>query len=775
MKRFVAALVSALMVVFGWPGSLLADTPSSEWYDLSLHGRPAGEAAWQYGNPSPQGQGLFDVAYGHGRYVAVGGRGALLVRDGAGPWRTSPGWTRASLFAVAFGADTFVAVGHGGTVLTSADGSSWVERKSGTEAPLLDVLYADGSFVAVGSTGEVITSADGIDWWSQTVERPTYLAAVAYGNGRLVAVGHGGEVRTTGGDGTWKRIPPVVGATLHGVTFDGKRFLAVGNKGAVAASADGQNWQVLRAPAADSFDTLTGVAFANGRYIASGLYSLQTSTDGVQWQTLDHFEDGLYRVRHTGREFVAVGRSGQLRTSVDGMTWRNDGTANLSTVNDSVAYGAGRFVSVGPDGIFASEDGAQWRQVYQDDWALLNEVVYTDQGFVVLASHLSGGNMLTSPDGLTWKVSLLPFSIGAMASGDGHTVAVGDDVMVTTGPGAWRWGNAPADTLSTLAYGAGRFVAGGREGLYTSMEGGTWYRALSGPSFTAAAIAFGDGKFVAVGLAGETAVSTDGNHWEIGQIEGMERVNHVAFGGGRFLAVGDEGQMAVSEDGTAWQVSAPVTAWLRGSAYGEGRWVAVGLHGAIIYTDDPSAAPCQSSFNDIDGHHPACAPVAALAAVGAAAGYPDGTFRLNQTVTRAEFAKLLVTTMQLEPDRGAIPFADARGHWSARQGYLKPLLDRGLLRGFPDGTFRPDEPLTRAQAVRILNDAAGLEFNRRLAPYADLATGSWYERPVQNAVLGQVIGRGAAHPLWTGLVFRPEEPVTRAEAAMLLANLLAVR
>jgi hypothetical protein len=92
---------------------------------------------------------------------------------------------------------------------------------------------------------------------------------------------------------------------------------------------------------------------------------------------------------------------------------------------------------------------------------------------------------------------------------------------------------------------------------------------------------------------------------------------------------------------------------------------------------------------DPDGRGPAQPPMS---------GYPDGTFRPDQAMSRGEFSRLLwrLAGAPPAPDHG---FADVRP-WV--DGAVAWLSAEGLVTGWPDGTFRPDGPLSRAQAGRVL-------------------------------------------------------------------------
>jgi hypothetical protein len=104
-------------------------------------------------------------------------------------------------------------------------------------------------------------------------------------------------------------------------------------------------------------------------------------------------------------------------------------------------------------------------------------------------------------------------------------------------------------------------------------------------------------------------------------------------------------------------------------------------------------------------------PIRVLQMLGVVSGYPDGTFRPNRALTRAEFCKMAVELLGEEKDlplyENFTIFMDVKSsHWAV--GYVN-LASRSLklLVGYPDGTFRPDEPITYAQAVTILVRALG--------------------------------------------------------------------
>ena len=85
-------------------------------------------------------------------------------------------------------------------------------------------------------------------------------------------------------------------------------------------------------------------------------------------------------------------------------------------------------------------------------------------------------------------------------------------------------------------------------------------------------------------------------------------------------------------------------------------------------------------------------------------GYSDGTFKPNQTITRAEFAQMISVFVK-DGYPGSSNFKDVKGHWASDA--INELYGNKNIKGFPDGTFKPNQKLTRAEAVTILNSVFG--------------------------------------------------------------------
>ena len=102
---------------------------------------------------------------------------------------------------------------------------------------------------------------------------------------------------------------------------------------------------------------------------------------------------------------------------------------------------------------------------------------------------------------------------------------------------------------------------------------------------------------------------------------------------------------------------------------------------------------------------------------GYVTGYPDGTFLGNNYVTRAEFVTILVRFFSVADVDCS--FTDvAPTHWAYK--YIATATSFGWLNGYSDGTFRPNQPITRAEAVTVINRM----LNRGVNSGSDL--GSFY-------------------------------------------------
>ena len=183
-----------------------------------------------------------------------------------------------------------------------------------------------------------------------------------------------------------------------------------------------------------------------------------------------------------------------------------------------------------------------------------------------------------------WQSCSKPIEYGSLddvAYGAGSFVAVGDMGEILTSPDGITWTERDSGTekdLRGVAYGAGTFVAVGDKGeILTSPDGITWTEMTSGAEKDLLGVAYGNGRFVAVGSYGEILTSPDGITWTR-RDSGTERsFNGVAYGNGIFVAVGQMGEILTSPDGITWTERCSGTSgYLQKVSCGNDTFVAVG-------------------------------------------------------------------------------------------------------------------------------------------------------------------------------------------------------
>jgi hypothetical protein len=131
--------------------------------------------------------------------------------------------------------------------------------------------------------------------------------------------------------------------------------------------------------------------------------------------------------------------------------------------------------------------------------------------------------------------------------------------------------------------------------------------------------------------------------------------------------------------------------------------------------------------------------VEAVAARGITVGAADGGFRPAAAVTRGQMASFLSRALSLPPAAAPAPYSDTAG--TTHGAAVDAVAEAGIAGGFPDGTFRPDEVVTRGQMATFLQRALRIE-PCSPAPFTDVA-GSPHE-PAVCAVAARGIARGQA-------------------------------
>ncbi len=168
-----------------------------------------------------------------------------------------------------------------------------------------------------------------------------------------------------------------------------------------------------------------------------------------------------------------------------------------------------------------------------------------------------------------------------------------------------------------------------------------------------------------------------------------------------------------------------------------------------------------SAYEDIEARYWYSTEVATLSKAKIITGYPDGTFRGNEPITRGELAAIAARFDSLT--YGEVQFSDIQNHWA--KNFIIFAAAKGRVKGYPDGTFRPDQMITRAETMELINNV----LERHVSPDGLLdgmvkwpdnvlvsvdengSTNPWYYTAVQEATNSHLYQReeGTKLEKWT--------------------------
>jgi hypothetical protein len=313
-----------------------------------------------------------------------------------------------SINTIAYGNGRFVAggrIGNSVKMAYSSDGITWTAVPNN---PLVceglptihTIVYGNGKFVAVRSqankgNGKIAYSSDGITWTA--LDDPLNgITAIAYGNGRFVAVGNGRKIAYSSDGASWAVTADLTFNSILGdgiideIAYGNNKFVAAGtvpilplipgqNRGVkVTTSTDGESW----IPGTDivinnksTSGTLAGrinlITFGNGKFVASAINKIYTSTDGINWTDVTwtdstfgnaFWDSRIIAIAYGNNKFVALGEDKIIAYSSDGVKWTEEKNSTLWTALKgtyatgsprAIAYGNGRFVAAGDGGKMA--------------------------------------------------------------------------------------------------------------------------------------------------------------------------------------------------------------------------------------------------------------------------------------------------------------------------------------------------------------------------------------------------------------------------------------
>lgn len=161
----------------------------------------------------------------------------------------------------------------------------------------------------------------------------------------------------------------------------------------------------------------------------------------------------------------------------------------------------------------------------------------------------------------------------------------------------------------------------------------------------------------------------------------------------------------------------------------------------------------ENNFSDVSADKWYNNAVSTLCHMGVLGGYSDGTFRPNAPITRAEFAKIAVSFAQTNGSAVYSYFTDVKTtDWFAP--YVTTAKDSGLIEGYSDGSFKPENRITRAEACAIVNRVLGrkpskshMKISGRI-DWPDCTTADWFYEAIMEATNSHTYQMGKRVETW---------------------------
>lgn len=173
----------------------------------------------------------------------------------------------------------------------------------------------------------------------------------------------------------------------------------------------------------------------------------------------------------------------------------------------------------------------------------------------------------------------------------------------------------------------------------------------------------------------------------------------------------------------------------------------------------------ERTFEDLPSTHPSFEIIIEMYNLGYISGYPNGTFRPTENISRNHVAALLARVLPLEPVRAAKEFKDVPKKNPYYES-IQRVQRAGIMTGDQNGNFNPTASLTRAQIAKIIDLAFGLNVKSN-QNFRDISPTYWAKEHVMAVSSNEVINSD-------GEYFKPNDKVTRAEYATFLHRALKI-
>jgi hypothetical protein len=152
-----------------------------------------------------------------------------------------------------------------------------------------------------------------------------------------------------------------------------------------------------------------------------------------------------------------------------------------------------------------------------------------------------------------------------------------------------------------------------------------------------------------------------------------------------------------------------------------------------------------SSYKDVAATRWSSKNIATMENAGIITGYPEGTFKPGRSITRAEFAAIASRFDDLDQQENTM-ISDIKGHWAEK--YIVSAANKGWIKGYPDGTFKPNQYITRAEAMAFINSVLNRKvkvegIHKDAKAWPDNTLNKWYYADVLEATNNHDYSRNA--------------------------------
>ncbi|WP_186438405.1 stalk domain-containing protein [Cohnella terricola] len=443
---------------------------------------------------------------------------------------------------------------------SSLGNETWSMSNSNLLAAPTGFVYGKNEYVVTSGSGTIAVSPNGRDWSTLSSMGNYLLNTIEWNGSEYLIIGfqckkircesaqYGDPIAFISKDGrNWnKRATNLKSEPVMDVVWTTNKYIAITQYGKALSSVDGIKWNEISG--LSSKYKWNSIYTSNGKTILTtwGSKDIAVSQDGVNWAVKSNSSNSIHisNVIWNGKQFIAGGEGG-VYSSTDALNWKL-----LSSIKDSkfnvIAYNGSKYVGIGLVGsnkvIFTSSDLKKWTQKPLQGSEMTAGLLATKDGFVGISAYNpdSPKNCLYyySKDGQDWSIDFVSTTgYHAIATNGNRTVVVGNNGSIIYTDDGVKWNKSSIVTvidngytksmpgLADVEWGAGKFVAVGNGGIYTSKDGRTWTRSLN--KFGIGQVVWTGKFFVAVGsIDPDIYVSQDGVSWNEKSIGVKNKYNY---------------------------------------------------------------------------------------------------------------------------------------------------------------------------------------------------------------------------------------------------------